>query len=121
MLKLIITKLLGRKRETFAEDLCTKESVPTQMYNYYFNSIVPNLDTSYADTRDLFKVSMQNRKLNKQQIQDLLKYIDYELRDLEKYKQYKFENEAHEIYVKLKNNKLNSEAYKRIQTKINSK
>lgn len=58
----------------------------------------------YLETRNYFRISLQNKVLTRKEILEIKKMLNHALKDqLKNYQNQKFENDAHEIYTKLKN------------------
>lgn len=72
-------------------------------------------DPSYERARDVFNCAMKNGQLGRTDIIDIKKLIDVMLgNNQKKYEKYYFKNDAHEIYVKLKDGNLNVLDYQQI-------
>lgn len=69
-------------------------------------------DKEYIILRDSFKELIQGKALTHKQINEFLNEIDLRMGShVEVYKNFKFNNEAHEIYSKLKSSKFNASDY----------
>lgn len=57
----------------------------------------------YLETRNCFRIALQSKVLSRKEILEIKKILNQALKDqLKYYQNYHFENDAHEIYTKLK-------------------
>lgn len=78
------------------------------------SSNVIEFDKDYELAKNAFNNAMKNGQLSRQQILGLKKLINVMLDGVKKYDNYYFKNDAHEIYVKLKDDRLSTLDYQEI-------
>jgi len=68
----------------------------------------------YIQTKDLFKYLIKSRKLNHEQVLYLKKLLNNILGENQKYYTKKYDNDAHEIYSKIKSTCMGTQDYERV-------
>jgi F0F1-type ATP synthase alpha subunit len=105
------------KKEVNKEKKYNREMQKQEFLRDYDAKIKP----LYTEGRNLFNLLMKQRKVHNYEIADLKAILNDRLgKYLDHYHNYKFKNDAHEIYVKMKNFNLNEYDWELILNYIHS-
>ena len=109
--KYILFNVSKRNTKEFKESKTNNKKLKDYHTNYNkVKETKGNYNSSYEILRDSIKVLVQNSEINRRNLLIFKKELCNRV-NKEYYKNYKFENDMHEIYVKLKDENLTKEDY----------